>query len=137
MGEGRESSDVSRGDKAEQDIGDALSHDHDVHDIVDVDECVLHDFIYDGDSDMHANVTMCVHEQVHIGSDGKIVRHSLSSDSETRVELKQFRDRYPMSKVRELFSQKSPSYSVAVLAFGGMLCSIASVIAGFKPICMG
>ena len=49
-------------------------------------------------------------------------------------ELKAFRDRYSIDSIRKLVNDKRPSYSCAVLAFGGLICSIASVIAGFKQV---
>ena len=58
---------------------------------------------------------------------------SCRSDSDVRSDLKRFRDRYPIQKIRQLYSDKKPAYSCAVLAFGGMLCTIASMIAGFFP----
>ena len=60
-------------------------------------------------------------------------RYGRSSDSDVRKELKSFRDKYPIQKIRQIYSGKKPAYSCAVLAFGGMLCTIASMIAGFIP----
>ena len=63
----------------------------------------------------------------------RYVRFNRGEDIAIASDLKAFRDRYPMHKIRMTYSDKKPAYSVAVLAFGGMLCTIASMIAGFIP----
>ena len=68
-----------------------------------------------------------------IEQSSKCVRYGRGDDAAIALELKEFRDRFPIQKIRQMYSDKKSAYSVAVLAFGGMLCTIASIIAGFIP----
>ena len=49
-------------------------------------------------------------------------------------DLSRFRELVSIDNIKSIINNKRPSYSCAVLAFGGLVCTIASIISGFIPI---